>query len=294
MKLSEIGFGEVLRDGEFNWLGLTAEEYEEKKHCTFLVSEKYLDEINNNATVSCVILKKDLVSKIREDIGIVLSDNPKIDFFRLHNRLAKTDFYRKKNEKNTISEKARIANSSILKGSGIVIEDDVEIDDFVLISDNVHIKKGVKIGAGSIIGSSPLEVYKEPEGNTPVLAIGKIIIDEYAQVQSNSTIEMGVFGLTYVGKRVQIDDLVQIGHDVKIEESTIVTAGTVIGGRTRIGKNSYLGINSTIKNGLILGKNVRVSMGAVVSKNVDDNQTVTGNLAIEHTKFMENFKNKIK
>lgn len=294
MKLSEIGFGEVLRDGEFDWMGLTAEEYKGKKHCTFLASEKYLEELHSNETVSCVIVKKDLASKIREDIGIILSDSPKAEFFRLHNRLAKTDFYRSRNEKNTISSKAKIASSSILKGSGIVIEDDVEIDDFVVIFPNVHIKKGAKIGAGSIIGSSPLEVYKEPEGNTAVLAIGKIIIDEYAQVQSNSTVEMGVFGLTYIGKRVQIDDLVQIGHDVRIAESTIVTAGTVIGGRTRIGENSYFGINSTIKNGLILGKNVRVSMGAVVSKNVDDNQTVTGNLAIEHTKFMENFKKKLK
>ena len=31
MKLSDLNFGKVGKDGEFNWLGLTAEDYEEKK-----------------------------------------------------------------------------------------------------------------------------------------------------------------------------------------------------------------------------------------------------------------------
>ena len=101
---------------------------------------------------------------------------------------------------------------------------------------------------------------------------------------------MGVFGTTYIGKYVHVDDLVQVGHDVKIGDLSIIVAGTVIGGRTRIGENSYLSINSTIKNGLILGENCKVNMGAVVSQNVKDNETVTGNLAIEHSKFIKNLK----
>ena len=39
MKLSELNFGKVQKDGEFNWLGLTAEDYHGKKVLTFLNDE---------------------------------------------------------------------------------------------------------------------------------------------------------------------------------------------------------------------------------------------------------------
>ena len=39
MKLSDLNFGKVEKDGEFNWLGLTAEEYIGKKHLVFFESE---------------------------------------------------------------------------------------------------------------------------------------------------------------------------------------------------------------------------------------------------------------
>ena len=81
-----------------------------------------------------------------------------------------------------------------------------------------------------------------------------------------------------------------IAHDVKIGENTLVVACTLIGGRTKIGKNSYLGPNCTIKNGLNLGENSKVSMGAVVTKNVKDGEVVTGNFAIPHEQFIKNLK----
>ena len=46
MKLSELNFGKVENDAEFNWLGLTAEEYEGKKVLTFLNTIKKLKIIN--------------------------------------------------------------------------------------------------------------------------------------------------------------------------------------------------------------------------------------------------------
>lgn len=291
MKLSDLNFGKVEKDGEFNWLGLTAEDYEGKKHLTFFESEKYLKEVEGNSTLSCVITTDTLKEKIkREDIGILVSNTPKEDFFRLHNFLNKNNFYKIERKENEISSTAKISKTAVIKANNIVIEDNVEIDDFVVIYPNVIIKKNAKIGTGTVIGSRPLEVFSNEKENFHISAVGDIFIDENAEIYSNTTVEMGVFGTTYIGKHVHVDDLVQVGHDVKIGDLSIIVAGTVIGGRTRIGKNSYLGINSTIKNGLILGENCRVSMGAVVSKNVKDNETVTGNLAIEHSKFIENLK----
>ena len=83
MKLSELNFGKIEKDGEFNWLGLTAEEYEGKKHLVFFESEKYLKELEKNSTLSCVITTDILREKIkRKDIGILVSKTPREDFFK--------------------------------------------------------------------------------------------------------------------------------------------------------------------------------------------------------------------
>lgn len=291
MRLSELNFGRVEKEGEFDWLGLTAEEYKGKRHLVFFESEKYLKELEENLTLSCVITTEILRKKIkREDIGILVSKTPREDFFKLHNFLNKNNFYKMEKKENKISNTAKISKTAVIKSNNIVIEDNVEIDDFVVIYPNVTIKKNVKIGAGTVIGSRPLEVFSNGKENFHISAVGDIFIDENVEIYSNTTVEMGVFGTTYIGKHVHIDDLVQVGHDVKIGDLSIIVAGTVIGGRTRIGENSYLSINSTIKNGLVLGKNCKVNMGAVVSQNVKENETVTGNLAIEHSKFIENLK----
>ena len=44
---------------------------------------------------------------------------------------------------------------------------------------------------------------------------------------------------------------------------------------------------------LIIFSFARVSLGSVVTKNVEENETVTGNFAIEHGKFIEKLKEDI-
>ena len=51
-----------------------------------------------------------------------------------------------------------------------------------------------------------------------------------------------------------------------------------------------MGFGTTISNGLCIGCSARANIGAVVTKNVGDNESVTGNFAIEHKKFIENLK----
>lgn len=294
MKLSEIGIGEVLRDGEFDWLGLTAEMYEGKHHLTFLISEKFIEEINHNLGVSCVITLKEIANKVRKDIGVLVVANPKQVFFEFHNKLANTEFYNKKNIKNIISEKAVIADSVKIRGNNVIIEEGVIIDDYVVIYSDVHIRKNSIIRAGVVIGSQPFEFVRNNNDVIQVQCIGNIDIGEQVEILPNTVVEKAVFGTTKISKNVKIDSIVHIAHDTNIGENSFIVSGSVIGGRTRLGKNSYTGINASVKNGLYLGENSTVSMGAVVSKNVTDNQTVTGNLAIEHSKFMENLKKIIK
>lgn len=290
MKLSELNFGKVEKDGEFNWLGLTAEGYEGKKVLTFLNDEKYYKEIENNESITCIITTDEVAKKIEKNkYGIIISKNPRKDFFELHNKLVKENFYFTKRE-NKISEKAYISEKANIGEYNIIIEDDVIIEAGVTIYENVTIKKGVIIRSGSRIGGNGFEFSRFGDEVLSVSFAGDILIEENVEIQNNTCVDRGVFDRTYLGKNVKVDNLVHIAHDVKIGDNSLIVACTLIGGRTRIGKNSYLGPNCTVKNGLILGENSKVSMGAVVTKDVKDNEVVTGNFAIPHEQFIENLK----
>lgn len=286
MKLSELNIGEIIRDSEFDWLGLTAEEYEGRKVLTFLNDEKYIKEIVENETVTSVITTKEIGEKLNNKYGVIICTNPKKTFFELHNFLVEKNFY-KKNFKSKISKNSRIAKSIIIPENNVIIEDNVVIESGTTIKEHVILKKNSIIRSNCVIGDQAFEFYKDENEILGIKCIGNVVLDENSEIQSGTIIERGVFNSTYVGKNVKIDNLIHIGHDVKIGNNTFVIAGTVIGGRTRIGKNCYLSINSSVRNGLKIGNNVTINMGAVVTKNINDNETVTGNFAIPHDKFLK-------
>ena len=290
MKLSELNFGKIEKDGEFNWLGLTAEEYDGKKVLTFLNDEKYYKEIENNKSITCIITTEEVAKKIRENkYGIIVSKNPRKDFFELHNKLIKENFYFTKKE-NKISKKACISEKANIGKYNIVIEDDVVIESGVTVYENVTIKEGTVIKSGTILGADGFQYIKEKEEIIKGEPAGELEISKNVVIHNNTVIDKGIFGKTFIGENTKIYNLVHVAHDSKIGENVFLTAGVIVCGRVKIGDNSYLGPNCTIKNGLILGKNSKVSMGAVVTKDVKDNEVVTGNFAIPHEQFIKNLK----
>ena len=74
---------------------------------------------------------------------------------------------------------------------------------------------------------------------------------------------------------------------VKIDERTMIVANSGIGGRTNIGYDTWIGLGATLRNGIDIGNNSRANIGAVVTKDISDNESVTGNFAIEHKIFID-------
>ncbi|WP_314293353.1 DapH/DapD/GlmU-related protein [Fusobacterium periodonticum] len=290
MKLSDLNFGKVEKDGEFNWLGLTAEDYHGKKVLTFLNDEKYYKEIENNKSISCIVTTKEVAQKIeKNEYGIITSENPRKDFFELHNKLVKEGFYFTKKE-NKISEKACISEKANIGEYNIVIEDDVIIEAGVTIYENVTIRRGTIIKSGTILGADGFQYVRDKDDIIKVEPAGELEVADDVVIHNNSVIDKGIFGKTFIGENTKIYNLVHVAHDSKIGKNVYLTAGVIVCGRVRIGDNSYLGPNCTVKNGLILGEKSKVSMGAVVTKDVKDNEVVTGNFAILHKQFIENLK----
>ena len=292
MKLSQLDprlHGGLHRDGEFNILGKATTAFEpQHRVLTYLTDVRYLDGLRNNPAITGVIVALELLETVRlpDPWGILVDPNPKQAFVRIHNALAETDFYWTRfptriDPTALISPHAVIAETGVTVGARVVIEPHVTVHSGTLIGDDCIIRSGTRLG------SSGFEFLNDGEGMMSVTCAGRLILEDHVEVQHNCAIDRGMYGGdTRLRAHVKVDNLVYIAHDVTLGTRSTVAGSAVILGRCVIGSDVWVGPNATISNGLTVGDHAKVSLGSVVTRDVAPNQTVSGNFAIDHAKYL--------
>lgn len=295
MKLSESILYEnevLLSDGEFEKLDLL-KSTSSKKILSFLDSEKFLAETEND-NVSCIICKKELVSLLPKHIkGIIISDEPYISFWRRHNEMQKP----RGQFVTQIGKGCHIHAMACIAPDNVIIGNNVTIEEFVSIKENVTIGDNCIIRTGCVIGGQGYEFKNSKTGFLfPVKHFGGVRIGEEVEIQQLTDVAKAIYPEddTVIGSGTKIDASVHIAHADKIGHNCHITAGVVVAGSVMIGDRVWIGPNAVISNGISIGNDARVSIGSVVTKNVEDGKTVSGNFAIDHKKFIENVKNMIR
>lgn len=110
------------------------------------------------------------------------------------------------------------------------------------------------------------------------------VIAKNSQISSSANLEDGVNIMSFafigpntlIGKGSLINVHAAIHHDAVIEQFVEVSPGAKILGNVKVGAFSSVGSNATILPKIIIGKNVVVAAGAVVTKNIPDNCMVAG------------------
>lgn len=293
MLLSDIYNENVIMDGDFDVLGLL-DSKTDKQVLTFLEQEKYLDKIKIHKNVSCLITTKDIAEKYLSNyqIGVYICEDPRIEFFKLHNRLSFEQNYKRKRYITEIGENCTISPLTYIAKENVIIGNNVIIEEFVSIKENTVIKDNCVIRSGTVIGGTGFEFKKNGSETFGVQHCGGVILNENVEIQHNCCIDKAVYSWddTVIGKYTKLDNLVHIGHAAKIGDNVLFPAGTTVSGRVEIEDNVWIGVGSVLSNGIHFGENSRCNIGSVVTKDVPENGSVTGNFAIDHTKFIENLK----
>jgi UDP-3-O-[3-hydroxymyristoyl] glucosamine N-acyltransferase len=277
---------EVFKDGEFTSLGLAVSRCNENL-LSFIESEKYISGLGDN--ISCLITTRELGNKLKDKYGIIVSNNPRMDYFKLHNKLSKNKEYIREEFKTIIGEDCVISNLASISSKNVIIGNNVKIEEFVVIRENTIIGDNSIIRSGVILGGEGYE-YKRVDGVIMnVNHCGGVIIGNNVEIQYNSCVDKALYTWdnTMIGDYTKLDNFVHIEHGVKVDERCLIASRTTVGGRTIIGKDSWVGLGATISNGLVLGDRVSVSLGAVVTKNLLDGEKVSGNFAINHSKYID-------
>lgn len=186
----------------------------------------------------------------------------------------------------SIGENVQIGNNVKIY-SNAVIADNVQIGDNTVIYSGVSVYNDCVIGAnctlhsGVIIGSDGFGFVPNSENNyKKVPQIGNVIIEDFVEIGSNTTVDRATLGSTIIRKGVKLDNLIQIGHNVEIGENTVIAAQSGVSGSTKIGKNCMIGGQVGIVGHLTIANGVRIAAQSGIGQSIEkEGETVQGSPA---------------
>lgn len=198
-----------------------------------------------------------------------------------------------------VSDTADVSERAII-GNGTVVCEQSRLMPGVVLGDNVIIGKGCYIGANTVIGSNTrigdnvrigacccigtenFEYCKHDTGWSKVPVIGGVCIEHSVSIGGNVVIERGTIGTTKIGAFTQIENLVQIGHEVKIGKCCHIVACAAIAGWAEIGDYVEIYGQAAVSNKVRVGDHAVLLARSGVDKAVKEDMVVYGSPAQEH------------
>ncbi|WP_306119944.1 MULTISPECIES: UDP-3-O-(3-hydroxymyristoyl)glucosamine N-acyltransferase [unclassified Roseitalea] len=182
---------------------------------------------------------------------------------------------------------------------GAVIGDDVEIGRGTVVGANAVIARGCRIGRdcrigpgvaiqyaligdrvgilpGARIGQEGFGFMPRPDGLRRVPQLGRVIVQDDAEIGANTTIDRGALEDTVIGQGTKIDNLVQVAHNVRIGVHTAIAGQVGISGSVTIGDRCMIGGGAGFADHVTIGNDVSVGAGSGVMNDIGDGERWAG------------------
>ena len=183
-----------------------------------------------------------------------------------------------------IHPEAKIGNNCYIGPYSVIgksfIGDNCIVDSHVRIYDDVVVGHDCEIKAGAVLGGAGFGYERDEEGNKfRFPQIGQLIMGDYVDVGSNTTIDRGSLSNTTIGHHTKISSNCLIAHNNRIGCNVTITGCVMLSGSNVINDNVWIAPNASIKGWVHIGKGAVVGMSAVVVKDIPANETWVGNPA---------------
>jgi UDP-3-O-[3-hydroxymyristoyl] glucosamine N-acyltransferase len=131
-------------------------------------------------------------------------------------------------DKAEIGEGSRIGPNTVI-GPGVAIGRDCEIGANVTIS-HAYVGDRVTILPGAQIGQPGFGFTPDGKGFVKIPQLGRVIIQDDAEIGAATTIDRGALGDTVIGEGSKIDNLVMIAHNCRIGRHCVIAGQTGLAG----------------------------------------------------------------
>lgn len=290
---------------DFEILGLTTLDKAQEGEITFFHNAKYKDLIKSSKASACFI-KKEHVVYLPSHIIPLVTEKP---YWCLAQSLKMLYQPFEKDLKVLIDPSAKVGKNCKISSSAIIgpeaeIGDGCEIGPFTFIGPRVVLGKNAKIAShvsiqksvigdnifikeGAKIGQQGFGFEMEGDQCIEIPHVGCVCIGSNVQIGSNTTIDRGSISETIIEDGCQIDNLVQIAHNVHIGKNTIIVAQTGIAGSVEIGSYVQIGGQTGVAGHLKIGDSVKIAAKSGVMRDIPDSHVVAGAPALEITEFFK-------
>jgi acyl-[acyl carrier protein]--UDP-N-acetylglucosamine O-acyltransferase len=287
-------FDALARDAQFFSVGKIPSRV--KARLVPIVSTQYLGELVwAPDEVVAVICTSEIQRFVPPRFGCAVAADPIRATVLIHDELGSRQGYYWQDFTSIIAASAKIHRSAHVAERNVFIGEGTIVGPHAAVMERSIVGSRCQIGAGTIIGTDAFELAKLDGNNRQQSQTGGVRVGDDVVFLSNCTVARSTYPtFTEIGNHCGFDNLVHIAHDCVMEANCIVTAGTILSGRVSIKSGSYFGPNSTISNGIRIGENAKVTIGSTVVTNVENGEKVTGNFAIEHSRFLVNMKETMK
>ncbi|MEE9433198.1 MAG: DapH/DapD/GlmU-related protein [Sphingorhabdus sp.] len=252
--------------------------------CLSFLKKVYAGAANTNIPDALVICDKETSAIV--DGPHVIVPNPRLAFAQTVG-----EFFRLSSDIDDVHPSAHVHGDAVIGkdvkiGANAVIASSAEIGDRTVIHHNVVIGPNVVIGedciirSNNVIGEEGFGVEELPGDKTfRIPHIGGVRIGNHVNMGNLNSISAGTLKPTVIGNYVQIDNLVNVAHNCEIGDATMLMPCVEIAGSTIVGKRVYVGCNASLTNGIAIGNDCQVGIGAVVIRSVENNKVIAGNPA---------------
>ena len=177
-----------------------------------------------------------------------------------------------------------VLQANVFIGENVSVGNDTTIEAAAVIQDYTEIGAGVIIHSGAVIGSDGFGFVPVPGGGwEKIPQIGRVVIEDDAEIGPNCTVDRATFGVTRIGRGTKIGACVHVAHNCDIGPDSMMVGFVAVGGSVKTGRRFLAGGMSGIADHVEIGDNVTVAGRAGVTKDVGDGLTVSGFPAREHS-----------
>ena len=182
-----------------------------------------------------------------------------------------------------IGARCAIAANAVI-GEAVVLGEEVRVGACATLH-HCFIGNRVIIHAGARIGQDGFGFAPDPAGHVKVPQLGRVIIEDDAEIGANTTIDRGAGPDTIIGLGSKIDNLVQIAHNVQIGRGCFIVGQVGISGSTKVGDHVSMGGQAGLVGHLHIGEGARIGAQAGIMRDVPAGATVLGSPAVPVVQF---------
>jgi UDP-3-O-[3-hydroxymyristoyl] glucosamine N-acyltransferase len=191
---------------------------------------------------------------------------------------------------------------NVVIGNNVKIYPNVYVGDNTIIGDHTILFPGAKvyhqcvigqnciIHAGAVVGADGFGFAPDENGAyQKVPQIGNVILEDFVEIGSNTTIDRATLGSTILRKGVKIDNLVQIAHNVEIGKNTALAAQVGVAGSAKIGENVQIGGQAGISGHLHIADGTQIVAQSGIPSSVKKASVLMGSPGIPLEDFKKSY-----